>query len=46
MVVLQVHKIILEARSSVFRALLNSPMREGQEGRVVIENIKSTVFRT
>ncbi|KAG1652421.1 hypothetical protein FOA52_009183, partial [Chlamydomonas sp. UWO 241] len=42
---MRAHKIILEARSPVFRALLNSPMREGQEGRVVIEDMKVPVFR-
>lgn len=42
---LQAHKIILEARSPVFRALLNSPMREGQDGRVEIEDMKAAVFR-
>lgn len=41
----QAHKIILEARSPVFRALLNSPMREGQDGRVEIEDMKAAVFR-
>jgi speckle-type POZ protein len=40
---MRAHKIILEARSPVFRALLNSPMREGQEGRVVIEDMKVCV---
>ena len=39
------HKIILEARSPVFRALLTSPMKEGQEGRVCIQDIKAPVFR-
>eukprot|EP00967_Tisochrysis_lutea_P010302 scaffold11868_cov24-Tisochrysis_lutea.AAC.2 len=34
--VMRVHKIILEARSPVFHALLTSPMREGQEGRVKV----------
>lgn len=33
---MRVHKIILEARSPVFHALLTSPMREGQEGRVKV----------
>lgn len=40
-----VHKIILEARSPVFRALLNTPMREGHDGKVVIHDIKAPVFR-
>mmetsp|Transcript_18571 Transcript_18571/g.52184 ORF Transcript_18571/g.52184 Transcript_18571/m.52184 type:complete len:542 (+) Transcript_18571:102-1727(+) len=43
--VMRVHKIILEARSPVFHALLTSPMREGQEGRVKIMDIKAPVFR-
>jgi len=42
---MKAHKIILEARSPFFAALLNSPMREGQEGRVVIHDIKAPVFR-
>ena len=29
----------------VFRALLNAPMREGQEGRVEIADMKAPVFR-
>lgn len=41
---MKVHKIILEARSPVFKALLNTPMREGQEGRVVIGDMKAAVF--
>lgn len=41
----KVHKIILEARSPVFRALLNNPMKEGQEGRVVVRDIKAPVFK-
>lgn len=36
----QVHKILLEARSKVFKALLNCSMRESREGRVVIKGIK------
>ena len=39
------HKIILEARSPVFRALLNTSMREGQESRVVIHDMKAPVFK-
>eukprot|EP00798_Chlamydomonas_sp_ICE-L_P005005 gene5005-34789_t len=42
---MKVHKIILEARSPVFRALLSSDMREGHEGRVVVQDIKASVFR-
>ncbi|GMH40661.1 hypothetical protein BSKO_08565 [Bryopsis sp. KO-2023] len=40
-----VHKIILEARSPVFCALLNSPMREGSERVVHIKNIRAPIFR-
>jgi speckle-type POZ protein len=40
-----VHRIILEARSPVFRALLNAPMREGQEGRVVLRDVRAPVVR-
>ena len=40
-----VHKIILEARSPVFRALINTPMREGHGGKVLIHDIKAEVFR-
>ena len=41
---MQVHKIVLEARSAVFKALLNSSMRESREGRVVVQGIKAPVF--
>lgn len=42
---LAAHRIILTARSPVFRALLNSDMREGKEGVVVIEDVRAPVFR-
>lgn len=42
---LPAHRIILTARSPVFRALLNSDMREGKEGVVVIEDVRAPVFR-
>jgi hypothetical protein len=40
-----VHRIVLEARSPVFRALLNAPMREGQEGRVTLHDVRAPVVR-
>lgn len=42
---IKVHKIILEARSPVFAAMLKRDMREGSEGKVVIRDIKAPVFR-
>jgi speckle-type POZ protein len=39
------HKIILQARSPVFRALLTGPMREGQEGSVDVQDVRAPVFR-
>ena len=39
------HRIILEARSPVFHALLNIPMREGSEGVVNIKDIRPPVFK-
>eukprot|EP00898_Chlorokybus_atmophyticus_P006348 jgi/Chlat1/6714/Chrsp50S06427 len=39
------HKLILCARSPVFQALLNSPMREGAEGKVLVEDVKAPVFK-
>lgn len=42
---LPAHRIILTARSPVFRALLNSDMREGKEGVVLIEDVRAPVFR-
>ena len=43
---MEAHKIILQARSPVFRALLTGPMKEGHEGVVVIKDVKAPVFRT
>lgn len=42
---LAAHKFILTARSPVFRALLNAPMREGQEGDVDIKDVRKPVFQ-
>ena len=42
---LAAHRIILTARSPVFRALLNPDMREGKEGVVSIEDVRAPVFR-
>lgn len=39
------HKIILQARSPVFKALLTGPMREGHEGSVAVHDVKAPVFR-
>lgn len=39
------HKIILQARSPVFKALLTGPMREGHEGVVTIHDVRGPVFR-
>jgi hypothetical protein len=41
---MRVHKIILEARSPVFHALLTSPMRESQEGRVKVRRLAEVVW--
>ena len=40
-----VHKIILESRSPVFRALLNNTFKEGCEGIVHIKEIKTPVLK-
>ena len=42
---LRAHRIILTARSAVFNALLNAPMREGAEGVVKLQDIRAPVFR-
>ena len=42
---LSAHRIIMTARSPVFHALLNSDMREGKEGVVVIQDVRAPVFR-
>jgi speckle-type POZ protein len=39
------HKIILQARSPVFKALLTGPMREGHEGVVAVHDVRGPVFR-
>lgn len=41
----KVHRIILEARSPYFNALLNAHMKEGAEGRAVIKTIQPAVFK-
>ena len=42
---LPAHRILLAARSPVFRALLSSEMREGVEGVVSVEDVRAPVFR-
>jgi len=39
------HKIILQARSPVLRALLTGPMREGHEAVVTVQDVRGPVFR-
>lgn len=39
------HKIILQARSPVLRALLTGPMREGHEDVVAVHDVRAPVFR-
>lgn len=39
------HKILLQARSPVLRALLTGPMREGHEGVVAVRDVQPPVFR-
>ena len=39
------HKIVLQARSPVFRALLTGPMREGHEASVEVVDVQPPVFR-
>ncbi|CAD7696911.1 unnamed protein product [Ostreobium quekettii] len=41
----EAHRFILEARSPVFHALLNIPMREGSEGVADIKDIQPPVFK-
>ena len=38
------HKIILQARSPVFKALLTGPMREGHENVVAVQDVRAPVF--
>lgn len=40
------HKIILQARSPVFKALLTGPMKEGNDPYVTIKDVKAPVFKT
>ncbi|GFH17020.1 uncharacterized protein HaLaN_13554 [Haematococcus lacustris] len=42
--VIPVHKVVLCCRSEFFKAMLCSPMREGQENRIVISDIKAPVI--
>lgn len=39
------HKIILSARSPVFKALLTGPMKEGQQDSVTIQDVRAPVFK-
>lgn len=39
------HRMLLQARSPVFQALLSGPMREGKEGEVEIQDIRAPVFK-
>ncbi|GFR41947.1 hypothetical protein Agub_g2741, partial [Astrephomene gubernaculifera] len=39
------HKFLLEARSRFFHSLLNNSMREGREGRAVVQDVRAPVFR-
>ncbi|GLI59593.1 hypothetical protein VaNZ11_001522 [Volvox africanus] len=39
------HKFLLQARSKFFHSLLNNSMREGREGRAVVQDIRAPVFR-
>lgn len=43
--VMPAHKIILQARSPVFKALLTGPMKEGHEETVVVQDVRAPVFR-
>lgn len=38
------HHVILTARSKVFRAMLDGPMKEGLEGRVTVAEVEPEVF--
>lgn len=44
-VTVQAHKIVLQARSKFFDTMFASGMREGQEGRVTLVDIKAPVFK-
>eukprot|EP00192_Tetraselmis_astigmatica_P017658 CAMPEP_0117674406 /NCGR_PEP_ID=MMETSP0804-20121206/15021_1 /TAXON_ID=1074897 /ORGANISM="Tetraselmis astigmatica, Strain CCMP880" /LENGTH=132 /DNA_ID=CAMNT_0005483273 /DNA_START=1036 /DNA_END=1434 /DNA_ORIENTATION=+ len=39
------HRIVLTARSPVFRALLSSGMREAEKGEVSIQDVRPAVFK-
>ena len=39
------HRIVLTARSPVFRALLSSGMREAEKGEVQIQDVRPAVFK-
>jgi speckle-type POZ protein len=43
---MEAHKIILQARSPVFKALLTGPMKEGHEGVVSIKDVRAPVFKS
>lgn len=42
---MEAHKIILQARSPVFRALLTGPMKEGHQSSIDIQDVRAPVFR-
>lgn len=39
------HKIVLQARSPVFRALLTGPLKEGNQDVVAVHDVRAPVFR-
>jgi len=43
--VMAAHKIILSARSPVFQAMLNGPMREGHAEMIEIADVRAPVFK-
>jgi speckle-type POZ protein len=43
---MEAHKIILSARSPVFKALLTGPMKEGKQDVVTIKDVRAPVFKT
>ena len=42
----QVHRNLLCYRSPVFRAMLDSDMREAREGEIIIQDMDSTTVRS
>ena len=40
----RVHQNLLSYRSLVFRAMLNSGLREAREGEIIIKDMDSTIF--